>query len=328
MTVAPFHFDRTTRVTVVSASMLPGVLVNPAAFPSGGAFTPPQLRVIFDVDRSISKDPSRAKVRVINLSKTSRERMAGIVRRKIDFSREFAFIDGRLIEGAALGGGVAEVVETAAGFGYIKLEAGYDGVASTIFEGGTNRVESEHVGTEWITEVVAGDGELSIQKAIANKTFAAGTPIVAIIAYLIRTMGLFPAGLATPPPVLAATTATTSIVCAGRARDILDELLRGVGLEWFVDSGEVWLLEPNGTIPVPPVPIALAYDRPKKLENGTVEIRTPLERLARPGAPAAVALQSLQGTYRINRARFVGDNRGGRYDTTLELQDLSPIAGL
>lgn len=325
MTVAPFHFDRTARVTVTAASGL-GVLVNPVAVPSGGV-GPPQLRVAFDAERSISKDPNPATVEIYNLSRYSRERMAGVVRRKVDFSKEFAFIDGMLIEGAALGGGVAEIVETAAGFGYLRLEAGYDGVAAVIFEGGTNRVEHRKDGPTWISSVECGDGELSIQKAIANQTFAAGTPVMAIVAYLVRTMGLIGGNLATPPPVLAAAT-TTGAACIGRARDCLDELLRGFGVDWFIDSGLFWLLPPSGLLPLPPVPITVIYDEPRKLEDGTVEVRTPLDNRLRPGAPAALASLSLQGTYRINRVRYRGDNRGGRYDSTIELQDLSPIGFL
>lgn len=321
MTAAPFHFDRTVRLTIIPPTAQPGVLINPPAPPGA-----PNLRIMFDVDRSISKDPSTAEVQVVNASKRTREIMAGIVRRKVDYSREFAFIDGRLIEGAALGGGIAEIVETANGFGYMRLEAGFDGVASTIFEGGTNRVESEHVGELWITKIKAGDGELSIQKAIANKSFVEGTPVVAIVAYLVRTMGLIWGNAATPPPQLAATQAS-GVVAVGRARDILDQLLGGLGLDWFIDSGELWVLDPAGVLPLPPVPIAQIYDRPRKLENGTVEVRTPFSPLYRPAAPAALASLTLQGTYRINRVRYRGDNRGGRFDATLELQDLSPIAG-
>lgn len=324
--IAPFHFDRTVRVSITPANGRPGILVNPVALPAGGGFGPPQLRVMFEVERSIDTEPNSARVTVVNLGEQSRNNAAGVVRRRVDFSNEFAFIDGRLIEGAALGGGVVELVETSAGFGYMRLEAGYDGVASTIFEGGTTRLESRHEGTEWLTEVTAGDGETSLTTAVANKSFPDGTPALAIVAYLVRTMGLTPAGLATPPPELAAAV-SSGAVCIGRARDCLDALLTGLRVTWWVDSGEFWAVGESGVLPVPPLPVVLALERPRTLEGGVVEVRLPLTPAARPGIPAALALPTLQGAYRVNRVTHRGDNRGGRYDTTLELVDLSPVAG-
>lgn len=318
MVAAPFHFDRTARVTIVPATG-PGIFVNPPT----SVGTP--LRVMFDVDRSISKDPNKAVVQILNLARSSRERAVGLVRRRVDFSREFAFIDGRLIEGAALGGST-ELVETANGFAYLKIEAGYDGVAGVIFEGGTHRLSNERQGQQWVTTAEAGDGDLGLTQSIANKTFAEGTPVLSIVAYLVRIMGLTPSGLASPPPALAAAT-SEGVSCLGRARDCLTELLRGFRLDWFVDSGEFWILDESGVLPLPPVPWVIVYGRPKKLESNAVEVAGPLDGRVRPGGTVALASEEFAGVYKVSRVRHTGDNRSGRFQTIAELVDLSPIAG-
>lgn len=334
------QFDRAVSLEVVPPTGT-GILVNPDFSVVAGIPIRPQLRVKFKVSKSISADPNRAAIKVWNLSKQSRDRAAGVVRRTIDFSSEFAFIDGRLIEGADLGGGTAESVTTAGGLAYVKLSAGYNRAPSVIFEGSSSALDSSRDRVDWITEIAAGDGELGTQKGVANKSFGAGTVLVEVLAYLKKTMGFAIGGTAlslanaTLPPGILNTTFFAGFAAVGRARDIFDALILSADAQWFVDDGELWIVaRDTGVLPGPPVTLSSLPDptaarllgKPRRLESDGVQVRALLNPSIRLGRQVILVSGELAGQYRCESLEHDGDNRAGKFTTTAELRSLVPFS--
>ena len=338
MTLALRQFDRAAQLTVIPPDG-PGILVNPDFSVVAGVPIRPQLRIAFKVEKSLSPEPNTASIKVWNLSKQSRDRAAGVVRRTIDFSKPFRFIDERLETQLITLGGSAELITTANGLSYVKLSAGYGAAPAVIFEGNSSSLLSEHRGTDWITEIVANDGGLGTQKGIANKAFESGTPLVEVLKYLVRTMGLvqgtplvvgsptLPVGVANTVPFV------NGFVACGRARDVFSALLLSVDVEWFVDDGEVFLLDKDQTLPQPPVVVSAERDvqglqllsKPRRLESDGVEIRSLLAPPLRLGRRVTVVSGELAGDYRLESLQAVGDNRRARFATTAQLRSLSPV---
>jgi hypothetical protein len=348
------QFDRQISLTVVPP-FGPGIRVNPPTsfVLAGGAPLIPQLRITFEVRKTITPEPSTAQIEVFNLGTISRDRVSGVIRRVIDFSQEFAFIDGRLITGSSLvPGGTAEKVSRVAGIAYVKLEAGYNGARSQLWSGNGDRVTSRRERVDWVTAISGGDGKLGITQGVSNRSFGAGTPAVVVADYLRTVMGLGTGTVLKPGnPLLPASLQTYVLgrpfVSTGRARDELTALLTLISaaeqenlgqvfpraLEWFVDDGDLFILGPGAVLPLPPVRVSPLPDptalrllsTPRRTENDGLEIYTLLAPSLRPGR--AVQLLSLEaaGAYRVEEVSHRGDNRGGEFTSTARLRNLAPL---
>lgn len=332
------QFDRACSLEVIPPTGV-GILVNPDFSVVAGIPIRPQLRVAFTVKKSITAEPNSASIKVWNLSKQSRDRAAGVVRRTVDFSKEFAFIDGRLIEGAAVGG-TTELVTTAAGLAYVKLSAGYNRAPSVIFEGSSSALNSRRQRVDWFTEIEAGDGELGMQKGQANRVFAGPAQLVDVLNYLKETMGLKVGGTTlsianqTLPPGILNSTFFSGFAAVGRARDIFDALISTANAQWFVNDGELWIVERDtGVLPGPPVRLSPAPDpsaarllsKPRRLESDGVEVLALLNPSIRPGHAVTLVSGELSGQYRCESLEHRGDNRKGTFTTLAQLRSLTPF---
>lgn len=316
----------------------PGIFVNRLQPILPNIPGPKQLRIRFKVEKSITPEPQKCQVVVHNLGQRSRDKIAGVVRRTLDFSDDFLFIDGRLIEGKDLGG-TAQFVTTANGIAYIKLAAGYSGVPSVIFEGSSSALESVHKGQDWLTTIQAGDGQFGMEKGIANKSFESGTPLATVAEYLIKTMGLFP-GLpfspATVPAVMFSTVFPRGFVASGRAREVLSALMLSVSVVWFVEDGEAYFIDKLGSLPAPPVRLSALPDptaaqllsKPRRLESDGVEVVMLLNPAVRIGREAIIISKALAGQYRVESLIHEGDNRAGKFITTAQLRNLDFLTSI
>lgn len=341
------QFHRGASLTVIPPTGV-GIFVNPLILPvAPGIPNPPQIRIQFSIEKTLSTTPPKATIRVYNMSKLSRDRAAAAVKRTVDFSRAWLLTpDDRLVSGASLGGS-SELVTLASGDSYVKLEAGYGGSLSTIFEGNTTRVLSEQRGTDWVTTIEAEDGGLSNKNAVATATFDPGQTALDIVKHVVRTMGYLGGSIpALPPPKLALFPLTYGWTIVDRARDVLDEILKPLDLEWWVDDGELWIVDsgtkdpltgeeiiPPSTLPGAPVRVSSIPDptaiqlleTPKRTESDGIMIRCLLSPTIRVGRSVMIVSLELAGLYRCEVVEHQGDNRGGAFETTAYLRTLTPL---
>jgi hypothetical protein len=292
------------------------------------------LKVEFDVAKSIEPEPNRCRIRIYNLSETGRNRVSGLIKRKI----------GRLSPSDRVklfAGGQAqtapEITYSNLGVAYIKLYAGYGADRGLIFEGSSERIRHYRPdNTTWVTELDSGDGRKAIEEATINKSYAPGTPGSIVLKDLVHHLG------ATVSPLelskLAGTTMIYGLSAVGQIKPLLEELLWAVdqdaddGLaKWSIQDGEFVIYNDNRTLPQPPVEIGPGtglVGSPEPMDEGVIRAQALLDYRIRPGAVVTLRSSQFTGGYRCNGVTHSGDSYGeGAWVSSMELHDLSVLTG-
>lgn len=330
------EWDRGIAVEIVPPEGLI-IRVNPARIIAPGSPLS-QLRVVFSVEKSLSPDPNRGTVTMFNLKRETRNKIAGITKRVIDFTDalELDILGKKIMTGADVPGpGYIELIHRAASVPLVRVLAGYRGNLGVVFEATAMRAEVRRDGSDWLTTLETTDGGLGAV-AVAGKSFSATSSVASILDYLVKELG-WAAGqvLSVANPLLPAkirnTTMQRSHVLYGSALSALTEIMDGLDLDWWVDDGEFWILERDGTLPGVPAVLnsvggptaALILDAPRRIEGDALEVRTLLTPTLRIGRRVELQTREFTGSYRCERTRTSGDNRGGRFDVVATLRDLS-----
>ena len=341
--VAMAQFGRVASVRVLPvANGPPAVVVNPNALlpVPKGTIAVPDLRVAFSVEKSTSAEPQRAMIQLVNLSRVTRDLLASLARRPQLVTTVGATVDARAWNSTV-----------------VELHAGYrGGFAGMIFRGALSDVRSRHAGTEWITELDCGDSEDVLTHAECDLGFSEGATALDVLTYALGIMGVTLAPGVPPPPQLAAYVLSRGFVAHGRARDTIDAILAGVDLDvptsaalaaevetgqparsigFFVEDGFAFFTTRG--VPLPGEPVRLSFttdplgaarilERPERLANDGLRVRTLLHPGVRPGRGVLVTATQVAGLYRCEAVRHSGDNRGGSaFATEADLQPVAPM---
>jgi hypothetical protein len=269
-----------------------------------------QLRVNFSIDLSLEPEPNRATFTVCNLSATSRSAI------------------------------MAEMP--------LMFAAGYV-VPQPIFIGRIASVKHRRVPTGWETEIEALDGHTEMKHAKFDVAFPAGTPLQTIIAAMAATLGL-PFELGFIPANNSIMVGTTY---SGTTFKCLNQITKQLNLQWSVQQGVLYVSDKNqppisamaqfvllspdtGLIGSPVVTMeeepeelmpvgsieAVALLNPKLLPNKPVKI-APTNPMSFAGVRIVKGLKvggfsvTANGVYRISRARFVGSNIDGVFNSEI-----------
>lgn len=171
------------------------------------------LRIAFEVCRKTLPEPNAAKVRIWNLSPTSR---------------------GEIEERGAVS---------------VRLEVGYQSFLQQIFFGALRKVDTVKDGTDWITECTSGDGEDKISGARLYKSFAKSTPVLSVLETLVQALGIGTGNMTAVASKLAGQTLTHGFGVSGTVAEGLTEFTRSYGLVWSIQDGNFTLQEINQAIP-------------------------------------------------------------------------------
>lgn len=316
------QFGQAVQVTVIPP-FGKGATINPDVAP--GAV---QLRCAVSVSKGIGA-PSVATVDVWNLAQQTRDRIAGVTRRVVDFSSEVATLDGRVVFGDQFGDGKAETVTRANGFGFIRVGAFYQGAGTTVslFEGSTTTVAPDPRRPGIVTRITASDGVFQDAAAVTNRQWRDKVSGATVLEYVIREVmgttlsgsqpGDFGAGLPTELrnfQLVAGYDAT-----ALYATDILDEFARVSLTEWWWDDGVIfWKARGRGLDRAPLIldtkPATGSYQilgTPQPAEDNQVRVPLLLLPECRPGVPVRIQSGAFSGDYYTRAVEHAIDNRGG-----------------
>ena len=328
-------FGRVATLEVVPP-LLPGIRIETRA--SRG------LRFQFSVLKTMDPAPSTASMTVYNLAKSTRELITGVSSRTIDISNVNG-LDGltpaqRVLAGI---GRPAVQITHASGGAYVRLSAGYErgNRASQIFEGATTTADNRWSGSTWTTTLTCGDGQAGTDSGIACRAFESGTPLLVVVRYLRRTMGLGVGNsefAITLPSVSGdRNTFPDGFVAVGKAADILTELFKLQDIDWFVDDGDLFIRDGRGEVPTANpgvfVPVVLdvghgLLERPRRLEDGRYELVSLLNPNLRLAGRAIVLSGEAAGNYRIEQVMHSGDTHGGDFRTVAEVRSIATIPGV
>jgi len=248
-----------------------------------------QLKIEFDVEKTVSGVPNKATIKIWNLTKSSRNTL----KKELD---------------------------------EIKLESGYvyAGNRGLIFKGFTRDVTHERKGTDIITTLKCGDGDKSQRKSHVAKTYNTKTPVKDIILDIQKQMkGVTLGEIKLPEKVTPSDRAMTFITTPQRA---LNELGRTYGFYWSIQNGSLEIIPADGALSgvVYITPETGMIGVPTITDSGVI-VQALLNPDVRPGRQIYVKSETTDeagqsGLYRVSSVAFSGDNRDGDHIIEVEAE--------
>ena len=172
----------------------------------------------------------------------------------------------------------------------VKIEAGYVGQTSVLFNGDLRSVGSSRQGVDWRTVIGGDDGGRAIRESRINMQFPRGTPFSLIFKQAAQALGigLGNAGLVAPGVTVLGIGSNTNsnYSLSGNVKQVFDKLCESVGLTWSIQHGVIQVL-PKGT-PLQGRAIYLSpttglLDSPAPSVDSSVSLGSP--QAFAPGAP-------------------------------------------
>lgn len=258
----------------------------------GGGLVVTDLKIEFDVEKTISGVPNAGTVRVYNLSAAHRQAVG----------KEFDSV---------------------------QLEAGYQGTGTgIILKGRIREVFHQRDETDVITEVKVGDGDEAERKGYVAKTYPTGTKIKDIVED-IRQNGMpgISRGELKGLDDLPSTKRPLTLVSG--TRRAMDQLGRSHNFYWSYQNEALETIPADGFLDQRVVISARTgmIGVPTVTDNG-ISVQCLLDPAIRPNRLIEVISDVLDmngkpGTYRVNGLRYYGDNMDGDFAVDVEGQTVS-----
>lgn len=268
---------RKTRVTFVD-----GFIINPS-----DEVETHELRVAFDVSKSISGSPNKFELKIWNLNASHRNSIGNE-------------------------------------FDSVELEAGYappegDGNLSTIAKGFVRDVQHDRDGPDIITTVSCGDGDKAHRGAAISQTFPTGTPVKDVVTGVYNKMEEYDVDKGEWKfPEDIRTLKRPYSICGGCVRE-MDILGRGNGFYWSIQDGVMEVIPTDGNLPGEVLINARSgmIGSPTITDNG-VKVKCLLNPAIRPNRTVKIESEVLEmnsqgSVYRVSKVDFSGDNIQGDF---------------
>lgn len=133
-------------------------------------------------------------------------------------------------------------------FDEVLLNAGYEGAMRLVFRGNIKHVYRYREKNDYITEIEAGDGDKDFSKAVMNETLAAGTTTSQLVD---RAVGSFRGvgGTAKGHVQVHDRARLRGKVISGNTRDVLNDVARESGANWSIQDGQLVIVSANDVLP-------------------------------------------------------------------------------
>lgn len=283
-------WKRNAKVTVWRTN----VPVDPNEYKSGKLETVgveiTNLKIEFEIQRDQSKHPNTCNIKITNLSKQTR-------------------------------GEFEQLPLT------VNLEAGHDGVNRLMYVGDVRFAMSEQKGQDWVTLLELGDGGRIHAHARINRSYRAKTTVKQVLRDALNSIGQsLPKNIENASdlddPYLSGYSAH------GPLRDELTRLLAPYGYNWSFQNGLVQILkdeetnnfefpinEGTGMIGTPEF-----GSPPKSKKKPHMKVKMLLYPELTPGSRVRIQSTTLNGLFKINKVRHVGDTHGNDWYTEIEVK--------
>jgi hypothetical protein len=240
------------------------------------------MRIQFNVKKTLKKEPNTSEIRITNLSPSRR---ASLQKKGVK----------------------------------VRLEIGYrDMGLGQIFSGDVRTVDHVRQGADWETIMQLGDGERAWQFARVNESFTAGASRADVVRAVANAMGI---ELGNVSERLGAIQGTfdQGWCASGSASREFDRVMKACGLEWSVQDGALQVLEKYQALNQPIEEISPSSgligspemgSPPKKGKPALVKFDA-LIGPCKPGAKVRLKSERYDGEVRITSVEFSGDSAGG-----------------
>ncbi len=251
------------------------------------------LRCVFNVKKTLKREPNTAQVEVYNLAGPSRS----------------------LLEGAS-----SKLV--------MRLEAGYkDTGTSQLFLGEVRKAWTRWDGPTCVTTIATGDSEKEMQESRINMSVGPGVSADIALTAIVRALKVSPGNLPQAVATLRANGVANMFgagtAISGPAADELTEICRSAGLEWSIQDGALQILDVNASLTDKAVELssdsglvgspAIDFQASSKAAAGGLVVRATsfiIPELG-PGRKVSFNSKSVKGGFRIEEIEYEGDTHGG-----------------
>jgi hypothetical protein len=249
----------------------------------------PQIRIEFDISKTISSSKNTASITIYNLAETTRH----------SIGKEFDSI---------------------------TLEAGYSppgeaGNVGVIFKGAVRDVEHRREGPNIKTIITCGDGDAALRRATISKSYQAGTPVKDVIEDIAKEMeakGLSRGEFKYPEALESKTFKRPYAACGSCSRE-MDIISRGNGFYWSSQNETLEVIPSDGFVGMIAVisPETGMIGTPALTDNG-VRVSALLNPEIRPNRRVQIKSQTLEmnaadGIYRVSTCAYSGNNIDGEF---------------
>lgn len=168
-----------------------------------------ELRISFEVTKTIESEPNFAVVKIYNLNPTNEARI------KNEFDE-------------------------------VLLNVGYRDSMRLVFRGTIKHVYRYREGNDRITEIEAGDGDKDFRTAIMNETLAAGTTDAQLVD---RAVSSFTGGTSKGHVDITKRARLRGKVVSGNTRKVLNDLAHSNKSHWSIQDGRLQIVAATATLP-------------------------------------------------------------------------------
>lgn len=249
------------------------------------------LRIAFNIEKSLGKQPNMCEVTVWNLAETAR-----------------ALLQTKPLT--------------------VRLEAGYDGALHRMFQGDVRWCESRHEDVDWESKLQIADGDRAFRYARVSRSYRGGVRVRTVLEEAAAAMGLtLPSAVLANP--LIDTQYVNGIVLNGRAQIELSRILTPLGLNWSIQDGRLQILNENTARPEDSIPVSQDTGMIGVPEFGVptsrkakpiMTVKVLLNPQITPGCKLEVNSRSINGTFKTKSVRHEGDTHGEAWFTTCECE--------
>jgi hypothetical protein len=248
------------------------------------------MRVSFDITKSITKEANEAEIKIYNLSESTR---------------------------SAITAKGAKVV----------LQAGYQDTLAQIFIGDARQVKHKQEGVDWVSTITCGDGARAMQFARVSESFAGGTQSAQVIKRIAEVAKIDIGNLDTILPDIDGEF-TQGYAVHGIAFVELEKLLKVAGYTLSVQDGALLavtdtststetvliLNRESGLIGSPQM-----SSEDKKDKKPVLTVRSLLQPDLKPGRRVRLRSAQYNGDFRVEKVKHTGDTNGSDWYSDLEL---------
>ncbi len=257
----------------------------------------PGFRLAFEVVQSNDSEANKASAVIHNLSETSRQKFSASKRQQF------------------------------------RIEAGYQRLVGTLFDGEAVHVSSTRVPGGFETKVSAQDG-LQAKRAILSAAFGPRAGVGQIIQKIASAMGVN-ATRAVKKAIAgdfdgAIGTFFNGYSFSGSADRAMDDLAKSAGFEWSILNGELQITTPDGFIEEEAIVLSPTtgligsperrYDEKAKRE--IVVARCMLNARINPKRKLQLESNEISGLFKVQTARHTGDTHGADWISECEASEV------
>lgn len=221
-------------------------------------------------------------------------------------------------------------------FTKLILNAGYEGDLRLLFTGEIRNVLQGKASYESQAIVYAGDGERDWQNASFNKTYSANTSVATVVRDVLKSFTNTAVGILQGLPEVA--DKLMGQTQSGASKDILDKFADEYGFNWSIQDGEITIVpddEPLSTTETILISSATGMVGSPTVTVIGADVTTLLNPRLVPNVPFQI--QSVgadlqfgdlffftpprtrgEGLYKVQEALFKGDSREGDWTTTVK----------